>query len=121
MTERVRNAGDRKQVQKARRLETAQRTTELADMRTLLRMPEGRRVFHRLVTKLRPLERLWEPSALLQYKAGMHDVGVMILNEIDEADPMAMILMMQEARARELQTSIKETNEPAVAPEDDND
>ena len=101
---RVRNAADREQVKQASRAIKQQRTQELSDLRTVLATPEGRRLLHRWITKLRPLERLWEASALLQYKAGWHDVGVMLITEIDEADPYAWPRMQQEARARELES-----------------
>lgn len=107
MDSRVRNAADPQQVKKADKEIARERRQELADLRVILKMPEGRRVFHRWIQRLRPLTQLWEPSALLQYKAGRHDVGVEMINAIDQADPNAMLLMLQEAKRTEMEQSIQ--------------
>lgn len=114
----VGNAADKEQVRRAGRKVRDQRAEELADLRAVLRLPEGRRVLTRWIDRLRPQDRLWEPSALLQYKAGQHDVAVMLLNEIDEADPDAQLVMRTEARGRQKREA-REAASPPTPPDTD--
>ena len=98
--DRVRNAADRDQVRKAERDEQQQRRQDLVDLQTVLGIVQGRRLLYRWISRLRPMANLWEPSGLLQYKVGFHDVAVMLLNEITEAEPLAWVLMQKEALER---------------------
>jgi hypothetical protein len=116
MTDRVRNAADREQVRKAERDEQLQRRQDLADLQTVLGIVQGRRLLYRWITRLRPMANLWEPSGLLQYKVGFHDVAVMLLNEITEADPLAWVLMQKEALER---TTVRETKNDAEEKEEE--
>ncbi len=96
----VRNAADREQVKAADKAVKQRRRQDLLDLREVLRLPAGRRVLWRWIDRLRPVDRLWDAGALIHYKTGFHDVAVMMLNEINEADPDALVLMMTEARER---------------------
>jgi hypothetical protein len=96
----VRNAADRKQVQDARRRNKIRRDLELSDIRTLLSLPEGRRVLWRFIHHFRPNANIFETGALLPYRAGFHDAGIFIMSEIQQAKPEAMFLLWKEDAER---------------------
>lgn len=93
----VKNAADEKQVARGRETAKDQRDRELTDLATVLQFPEGRRVFWRLMAKCRTYESIMETSARIYYNAGQQDFGHFLFGEVTEADPKAMLRMMQEA------------------------
>lgn len=66
------------------------------DMKSVLNDKVGRRVLWDIMAHCRVFESIWEPSARIHYLAGRQDVGHMILSLINDANPEAMILMMNE-------------------------
>ena len=94
----VRNAADRQQVQRADRQLDARRKQELADLRRILALPEGRRMFWFILDQLQPRTQMWSPSAQVGFNAARHDVGTWLWDQINEADPNAELLIRQDAR-----------------------
>lgn len=98
MTEKplVQNAGDPKQVEEARKTQQFRREDELNDLRYLLSQPQFRRFVWRMIKFCRVFESIWHQSAQIHYNSGQQDVGHFITAEIVEAEPNALISMMQE-------------------------
>lgn len=113
----VRNGSDREQVRRAAQEARRQRKLDLADLQFVLSSVAGRRFLFRVISRLRPNDRFWEPGDLMHYKAGRHDVAVELLNEIDEVNPDAWIQMQQEAVERIRMENVKN---PPPADDDDN-
>ena len=117
----VRNAADREQVKAAERTIKLRRQQDLDDLRSLLMLPPFRRWLWARIERLRPLDRLWDAGAIINYKAGFHDVAVMLINEVKEANRDAVVLMQAEALEREkadealLHSSKKKTTDKAQA------
>lgn len=97
----VKNAADPQQVERATQLTKLQRNQQVLDLQAVLATIAGRRLIWRWLNHLRPTAPLWESSALIHYRVGFHDVAVMMLNEIEEADPGAYVLMLTEAREQQ--------------------
>lgn len=98
----VKNAADPKQVKNASRKERDRRGRDLNDLRSLLKLPEGRRTLWRLMAWTQYLENPTHARGDMTHQnIGRADVGRFILSEIMEADDNAFFTMMQEARARE--------------------
>ena len=121
----VRNAADREQVKAAERTIKLRRQQDLDDLRSLLMLPPFRRWLWARIERLRPLDRLWDAGAIINYKAGFHDVAVMLINEVKEANRDAVVLMQAEALEREkadealLHSSKKKTTDKAQANSDE--
>ena len=121
----VRNAADRGQVHAAERTLKLRRQQDLEDLRGLLTLPPFRRWLWARIERLRPLDRLWDAGSIINYKAGFHDVAVMLINEVKEANRDAVVLMQAEALEREkadealLHTSKKKTTDKAQANSDE--
>jgi hypothetical protein len=96
------NAADPEQIQSRNELQEIRRRQDVIDLREALNFAPARRTIWRWIERLRPLDRIFDDeAALLGYKAAFHDVGVMLLNEVREADPEAELLMLREARDRD--------------------
>ncbi|CCG40152.1 hypothetical protein [Magnetospirillum molischianum] len=98
------NAGDPAAV--AEGLETAEavRSRDLADLRTLMELPEGNRVLLRLFDQTGPL---WAGSVptdagVAAHQQGIRWVGLWLVHELMQADPLAAgaLLAMHASRER---------------------
>jgi len=120
----VRNAADREQVRAAERIMRLRQQQDLDDLRYLLGLVQFRRWAQSKIDRLRPLDRMWDAGAIINYKAGFHDVAVMLINEIKQANRNAPVQMQAEALEREkadealLHSARKNTYEKAQAPSD---
>lgn len=97
----VRNASDAEQVKSARRKERYTRKEELADVRALLGMREGRRFIWRYLGNCKVFESSWSPSAAIHFNEGQRDIGLKLLADVTEANDEALIQMMREAKERD--------------------
>lgn len=77
------------------------RDKELGDIRALLKLPEGRRFFWRLLGHTRVNASIWDGSARIHYNSGRQDVGHFILAEICTAREEAYLQMMKENRGNQ--------------------
>src|SRR3990167_60975 len=91
----VRNAADPEQVREAGKTQQTKRQGELEDLRAVLATPHGRRLLWRLLSHCGAFESVWHPSALIHYNAGKQDVGHFLIGEITEAQPQALVEMIQ--------------------------
>jgi hypothetical protein len=74
------------------------RKQELADLRELLSLPAGRRLFWRYLTYTGVYQLSFTGSSETFFREGRRDVGLKMLADITEADPDGFILLMQENR-----------------------
>src|SRR5438876_10842526 len=93
----VGNAADRKQVERARKTQARDRDQEVADMRSVLASPSGRRVLWHLLEDCKVFASIWHPSALIHFNEGRRDVGLKLMGAIARADDHALLQMMAEA------------------------
>ena len=72
-------------------------------------MHEGRRVFQWILLHLQPRsEKLWSPNAAVTgANAWQYDIGNWLKDRIEEIDPDAVLLMLQESRARDKQDELE--------------
>lgn len=95
----VTDASDRAQVREAEKRTQLKLTEQQRDLMKVLALPEGRRVFWRLLTKAGVFESVWENSAKIHYNAGQQDFGHMIMRMIvEEAGEKFYFDMMTENR-----------------------
>jgi hypothetical protein len=92
----VRNAADEQQVEKARKKDLSKRDKEIRDLYAVLQMPEGRRFLWRVLSHCKAFESIWRQSAEIHYLAGMRDVALFIMSEINDCDQEAFFKMMKE-------------------------
>ena len=92
----VRNAADEGQVKEAEHKEKRGREQQLGDLRTILAMPEGRRLMWRLIGHCKVNGSIWEPSARIHYNSGMQDVGHFLMAEVGSAGEEFLFKMMTE-------------------------
>lgn len=90
------NAADENQVEERKRKELKGRELELEDMRKLLSMPEGRRLIWRYLDRCGVFRTSFDGSSRTYFMEGMRNVGLMLLTDLNEADPHAYVLMLQE-------------------------
>jgi hypothetical protein len=86
------------EVKKAEEQATVERDNELADLRSVLKTPAGRRVLWRILCHCKTFISIWEPSAKIHWNAGRQDVGHFVIQEIESADQEALLTMMREAK-----------------------
>ncbi len=103
------NATDRERLKLLRRQEANRSERARADLKAVLELPEGRRVFLWLLEKLQPAgQNIWNPSAALTgLNAALYDAGNWLRNEIAEMDPDLLVQMTVEARAQEKQEQLE--------------
>jgi hypothetical protein len=94
----VRNVADPEQIQRAGKKVKRDREDQLNDIRSLLNTDYGRRFLWRYVTKCRVFQSVWDPGVAMHYNEGQRNVGLSMLADITEADPTALVSMMEEAK-----------------------
>lgn len=98
----VANAADPEQVKQATKKELRHRAQELEDLRAMLTLPAGRRYLWELLTRCKVYESVFTITPeRIYYNAGQQDIGHAVLADIAEAQPEALLQMMQEAKAAE--------------------
>lgn len=103
------NAADVKQLRAAGRAEARWADAALRDMREMLTMPAARRVIWRLMYESRisfahaheELPHLtasvWDGSAKIHYNSGRQDMGLLLQGWVQQADPRALIQLLEDA------------------------
>lgn len=95
----VTDATDRRQIKDAERKVELKLTEQQRDLIKILSLPEGRRLFWRLLNEAGVFESVWESSAKIHYNAGRQDFGHLIMRMIvDEAGEQFYFEMMTENR-----------------------
>jgi hypothetical protein len=92
----VRNAADPEQVREAGKKERFVKRNELDDIRIVLSTPNGRRCLWKILEESHVFESVWHPSALIHYRSGAQDVGLILRNKIIEANLEAYLTMERE-------------------------
>ena len=96
----VRNAADPEQVKDAEEKDKFRREGELLDIKAVLSMPEGRRFIWRMLSFCKTFGSIWEQNAKIHYNSGQQDVGHFLMAEIIEAEPRALLEMMESQQKR---------------------
>lgn len=93
------NAADEGAVQGASRKQKANRQTQVNDVAWVLSTPQGRRFIWRYLEDCKVFQTTFNPSgSIMTYQEGQRNVGLMLLADVNESQPEAYILMMNEAR-----------------------
>ena len=90
------NAADETQVEERTRKDKRGRELELDDMAALLATKGGRRIIWRYLDKCGVFRTSMTGNSQTFFNEGMRNIGLMLLTDINEADPMAYVTMMQE-------------------------
>lgn len=98
----VKNAGDSEQVRKAEGKVKANRASELRDIAYVINDPAGRRFLWRVLESCRIYETPSGDTNDVMTMIGIQSVGKFLLSEIIATNDEAYILMMREAKEREL-------------------
>ena len=96
------DSGDPKQVAKRQSRAEAEAMRKRGDWLAILSMPEGRRVLYELLGKFGLYQDTFSTNALaMSNTSGLRKAALILLAEIEAADPMAFILMQQENITKE--------------------
>jgi hypothetical protein len=93
------NASDKEQVKQRERQSRRKRLEVAEAWKILLATVEGRRVFAFILDELQPSINLWNrDQAALIFNCARHDVGQWLREQIDAADPDALLKIFTEHR-----------------------
>lgn len=92
------NAADKGKVKEGSKKANQRRRKELADIKVILELPQGRRVLWRLMEQCNTFESIMEQSSRIYYLAGRQDLGHFLMAEIVASDEEALFKMMREAK-----------------------
>jgi hypothetical protein len=93
----VDNAADEKQVKKARKKERRKDIQNRHDIRQMLAADFGRRFLWRYLSKCNVFSTVQGPSPQIHFDEGFRQVGLDMMNDIIDANPEALVRMMDEA------------------------
>lgn len=96
----VKNAADQEQVKSAARKSRWAREDDVNDVRELLKTPQGRRFMWRYLGFCKVFETSFTGNSQTFFNEGQRNVGLTMLNDINDADPEALILMMRDERSK---------------------
>lgn len=100
------NAADESQVKAQEKHSKFARQQEVRDVCELLSLPAGRRFLWRYLETCGVYKLSFDHSgSITSFREGARNVGLKLLSDITEASPDSLILMMKEAKDRE----VKET------------
>lgn len=91
----VGNVADEAQVKKATKTVKENRRLEVQDMKDLLKTHFGKRVMWRLLKMCNAFQSIYAEPGHMAYLAGKQEIGHHWMNEIIEADPLALTDMMR--------------------------
>lgn len=95
----VRNAADKDQVKSAKQKEKFSRDRDLKDMKDVLSSVPGRRVVWRYLSECGVFQQSARDSGSWTYfNEGKRSVGLMLLADINEADPESYLKMLNESK-----------------------
>lgn len=110
----VRNASDPEQVRKAKQSVRVEEERETRDLQAVMGTPEGRRLLWRFIAECGIYKSIFVPSSEIYYRAGRHDLGLWLVDQITTAAPLPYLLMQREAA--KLDAAI---DDPSPSPSDD--
>jgi hypothetical protein len=90
------HAGQPGSVQRKELTDKQKRNQELADLKAVLELPQGRRYIRRLLDRCGVFRAPFTPSAQVYYDTGIRSVGVWVWGEIEEADVELLITVLRE-------------------------
>lgn len=94
----VKNAADQEQVKEAGKKEKSGRQRDLDDVYNILQTRGGRRFFYRLIQSAGIFQGGMSPSSdSAFYKEGSRNSGLMVLADLNEADPSSYNKMISES------------------------
>jgi hypothetical protein len=94
----VTNAADESQVKAAVQKLRRRRQQELNDVRAVLSTREGRRMFWRYLDFCGVYRTSFQGQFQTFFNEGQRNVGLVLLSDVNEADPKAHALMLEEDR-----------------------
>jgi hypothetical protein len=98
----VKNSADEAQVKRAGNVEKFRLDEASEDLRFVMSTPRGRRFMHSLLGKSGLLKRAFSENAIAMSRAeGRREIGIELMEAIDEACPEQYFVMMKEAKKEE--------------------
>jgi hypothetical protein len=95
----VKNSSDEEQVKKAEKKEAFKANQNVDDMRFILSNAQGRRVLKKYLEACGVFRTSFSENVnQTLFLEGQRNVGLMLLNDINAADPMAYVKMMNESK-----------------------
>jgi hypothetical protein len=93
----VTNASDSRQVKRARKKEREADEDAINDMLAVLAMPAGERTLWRILGYCSTFESIFSPDpVVMAHRAGQQDVGHYVMKAIGEAQPLALVRLMEQ-------------------------
>lgn len=98
-----RNAADEQSVKDSSKKQNERRRQDIEDIRTLLKSPNGRRFLWRFIEYcgVFKLSADFHNGSRTYFNEGHRNVGNMLVADIAEADPEALVKMMLESKLQE--------------------
>lgn len=97
----VKNAADESQVKGAEKAEKRAKQREMNEILTILQTSQGRQYIWRLLEKCGVYQSSFDNSgSRVYFNEGQRNIGLMILADVNDADPDAYVTMMKEAKER---------------------
>ena len=93
------DAGSPEQVEEARRLHKLERRKEQEDLRELLGSKQGKRVLWKILSYSQPMSQSFVPGGSKEtyyYHEGRRSVGLWLIAQLSEADPLAYVNLQKE-------------------------
>lgn len=95
----VKNGSDEEQVKKAEKKEAFKSHQNIDDMRFILSTVQGRRVLKKYLETCGVFRTSFSENVnQTLFLEGQRNVGLMLLNDINSADPMAYVKMINEGK-----------------------
>lgn len=89
---------DPKRIERRRSLDVIQRRRELADVQFVLSSIEGRRLYWRMMVSTGIFKSSFTGNNTTFFNEGERNVGLRMLNDMNEADPEAYLKCLKEAK-----------------------
>jgi len=94
----VKNAANEEQVKSAEGKQKRKRDYELDDIKYILASPQGRRFFWKYLDFCGVFRTSFTGNSQTFYLEGQRNVGLKMLADLNDADPMAYIKIMNESK-----------------------
>lgn len=95
------NAADKVKVDESAKAAKRQRDEELSDFRNIMQTPEGRRYVWRMLSVTGVFRTSFTGNSTTFFNEGQRNVGLIIINDLNEACPERYMQMMNEANRKE--------------------
>ena len=95
------NASDVKQINEAKKRDRLNQDQAVEDTRWMLGSINGRRFIWKYLEFCGVFRSSWDNSAKIHFNEGVRNVGLRIIDDITQADPMALANMMKEANDKQ--------------------